>query len=79
LPTVQEFAARYLARSRIAADLRPFHVAFALYRFAVIFVGIADRARSGTASDPEAAALAPLARRFASRALDVSTMEDPST
>lgn len=79
LPDLQDFVARYLAQSRIAAELRPFHIAFALYRFAVIFIGIADRARSGTASDPEAAALAPLARRFASRALDVSTMKDRPT
>ena len=50
---------------------QPFHVAFALFRFAVIFVGIADRAASGTASDPEAARYAPLANRFAQRAWEV--------
>ena len=43
----------------------------ALYRFAVIFVGIADRARAGTSNDPEAANLAPLAERFALRALEI--------
>ncbi|MEQ9039618.1 MAG: hypothetical protein RIE24_14810 [Silicimonas sp.] len=48
-----------------SAPLNDFHKAFALYRFAVIFVGIADRARAGTSNDPEAARLAPLARRFA--------------
>ena len=47
---------------------RPFHIAFALFRFAVIFVGIADRAVLGTAADPEAARYAPLAGRFAQRA-----------
>jgi aminoglycoside phosphotransferase (APT) family kinase protein len=72
LPSEAEFVARYMDSAPFAAPLRPFHIAFALYRFAVIFVGIADRARSGTAADPEAAALAPLARRFAIRALEVA-------
>lgn len=72
LPTEAEFVARYMERVPFEAPLLPFHVAFALYRFAVIFVGIADRARSGTAADPNAAALAPLARRFARRALEVA-------
>lgn len=71
LPTAQDFARRYGAGVPFDAPLLPFHRAFALYRFAVIFIGIADRAKAGTASDPEAAALAPLARRFAARALDL--------
>jgi hypothetical protein len=52
--------------------LLPFHKAFALYRFAVIFVGIADRARAGSAADPEAERLGPLAVRFAVRGLEVA-------
>lgn len=72
LPTEAEFIARYMEGARSEAPLLPFHTAFALYRFAVIFVGIADRARSGTAADPEAEALAPLARRFAVRALEIA-------
>ncbi|TVQ54762.1 MAG: phosphotransferase family protein [Rhodobacteraceae bacterium] len=72
LPTRDEFVARYMAGAPFDAALSAFHEAFALYRFAVIFVGIADRAKSGTAADPAAAALAPLARRFARRALDVA-------
>ena len=51
--------------------LTDFHLAFALFRFAAIFVGIADRARSGNAASAEAADLAPLAERFAVRALDL--------
>lgn len=72
LPTKAEVVARYRAGVPFDAPLRSFHEAFALYRFAVIFVGIADRARAGTASDPEAAALGPLARRFATRARELT-------
>lgn len=72
LPTEDAFVARYMAASRDPAPLLPFHVAFALYRFAVIFVGIADRARAGSAADPEAERLGPLAVRFALRGLEVA-------
>jgi aminoglycoside phosphotransferase (APT) family kinase protein len=72
LPTEDAFVARYGAASPGTPPLLPFHKAFALYRFAVIFVGIADRASAGTASDPKAAALAPLARRFAERGLEIA-------
>lgn len=72
LPDEDEFVARYRAGNPAAPPLLPFHKVFALFRFAVIFVGIADRARAGTAAAPEAAALAPLARRFAIRALEIA-------
>ncbi|MEQ8365879.1 MAG: phosphotransferase family protein [Roseicyclus sp.] len=70
LPTEDEFVARYMAASHDPAQVLPFHKAFALYRFAVIFVGIADRARQGIAADADAAALGPLAVRFARRGLE---------
>jgi len=72
LPREAEFVARYRERLPGGPPLRAFHKAFALYRFAVIFVGIADRARSGSAADPGAASLAPLAERFAVRALEIA-------
>jgi aminoglycoside phosphotransferase (APT) family kinase protein len=72
LPTEQAFVDRYRAARPDTAPLLPFHRAFALYRFAVIFIGIADRARTGNAADPEAAALAPLALRFALRGLEIA-------
>ena len=72
LPNENEIVARYMAANREAPELRPFHKAFALYRFAVIFVGIADRAKAGNAADPEAEKLAPLAERFAIRALEIT-------
>jgi aminoglycoside phosphotransferase (APT) family kinase protein len=70
LPSKADFVARYREGGGIG-PLLPFHEAFALFRFAVIFVGIADRAAQGTAAGHDAARLAPLAERFARRALDV--------
>ncbi|MDH3663571.1 MAG: phosphotransferase family protein, partial [Alphaproteobacteria bacterium] len=72
LPSETDFVACYGRASPKAPLLLPFHKAFALYRFAVIFVGIADRARAGNAADPEAEKLAPLAERFALRALEIA-------
>ncbi|WP_436014499.1 phosphotransferase family protein [Rhizobium sp. LjRoot254] len=71
LPTETEFLDRYYATAIPTAVLQPFHIAFALFRFAVIFVGIADRARAGNAAAANAADVAPLAERFAARALSV--------
>ena len=72
LPTEDDFTARYMANAPFDAPLLPFHKVFALYRFSVIFVGIADRAQAGTAAGAEAARLAPLAHAFARRALEVA-------
>lgn len=71
LPSETVFLEHYQKHLGRPVDLTPFHRAFALFRFAVIFVGIADRASAGTASDPKAASLAPLAERFALRALEL--------
>ena len=71
LPDEADLVARYAALRPGENVLLPFHKAFALYRFAVIFVGIADRATAGNASDPEAQRLSPLARRFAARGLEI--------
>lgn len=51
LPTLEEFAERYYAQAAEPLRLTPFHIAFALFRFAVIWVGIADRARAGNATN----------------------------
>ncbi|MCU0819451.1 MAG: phosphotransferase family protein [Beijerinckiaceae bacterium] len=71
LPTEAEFLARYAKANPSVAAPTAFHKAFALFRFAVIFVGIADRAKQGTASGADAAKIGPLARRFAIRGLEV--------
>ena len=72
IPAQAEFAARYYAEALPTGPLQPFHVAFSLFRFAVIFVGITDRARAGSAAGDNAAALAPLAARFAERGLELT-------
>jgi aminoglycoside phosphotransferase (APT) family kinase protein len=71
IPTQHEFLERYFAHAVTSAPLERFHLVFSLFRFAVIFVGIADRARAGNAAAVDAADVAPLAGRFAHRALEV--------
>ncbi|MER2536474.1 MAG: phosphotransferase family protein [Rhizobiaceae bacterium] len=70
LPGQAAFVARYYASAVPTPALMRFHVAFALFRFAVIFVGIADRARAGTAAAQDAATRGDLAEKFARRAAD---------
>lgn len=77
IPDEGAFVARYFRDAPERPSLRRFHVAFALFRFAVIFVGIADRARAGNAASPDAARLGPLAERFARRALEVADGTQP--
>ena len=72
LPTEEDFVGCYMASLNQVLTLQPFHTAFALYRFAVIFVGIADRVRGGNAADPRAKTLDPLAERFAVRGMEIS-------
>ena len=73
IPSEADFIARYYEAARPTAPLLPFHTAFAFFRFAVIFVGIADRARAGNAaSGEEAATLGPLAERFAEHGLEAA-------
>ncbi|SPH17200.1 Putative aminoglycoside phosphotransferase [Defluviimonas aquaemixtae] len=71
LPSEDEFVRHYMTCCPGASPLLPFHKAFALFRFAVIFVGIADRVRQGTAAAANAADVAPLARRCAMRGIEV--------
>lgn len=69
LPSEEAFVARYMDNSPGMAPLTTFHKAFALFRFAVIWVGIADRVRAGTAvveKPPEG-----MGAKFARRGLDV--------
>ena len=71
IPDKDEFIQVYMRVSKYALTLKPFHIAFALFRFAVIFVGIADRARRGNAVGKNAHEIAPLAERFAEIGLSV--------
>lgn len=69
IPDKRTFVETYMEHAGPTGALTPFHEAFALFRFGVIFVGIAERARQGTASGANAAALEPLAGAFGLRAL----------
>lgn len=71
IPSQRAFLDRYEACAIPTPPLEPAHLVFALFRFAVIFVGIADRARAGTAAAADAAATGGLAARFAARAEEV--------
>ncbi|MCP4383358.1 MAG: phosphotransferase family protein [Hyphomicrobiales bacterium] len=68
LPTQSEFADWYYTDAGHDARLMPFHLSFALFRWAVVFEGIAARAQAGNAANADAARVAPLARVFAERA-----------
>lgn len=72
IPSEQEFLEHYYRHAVPTASLLTFHVAFALFRFAVIFVGIADRARQGNAAGENAGELGALAARFAERGVHVA-------
>lgn len=43
IPTRQAFVSHYHENTKPTTPLNAFHQAFALFRFAVIFVGIAER------------------------------------
>lgn len=71
LPSEEAVIAAYDTAAGHALRLAPFHIAFALFRFAVVFEGIAARALAGNAAGRDAGELAPLAEAFAERALEV--------
>ncbi|MDF2372990.1 MAG: phosphotransferase family protein [Rhizobiaceae bacterium] len=71
IPPREEFVREYYNHARPTAALEPFHEAFALFRFAVIFVGIAERSRQGNAVGERAAELEHLAPAFARRGLEL--------
>lgn len=78
IPSETAFVERYFQNAIPTAPLRPFHVVFALFRFAIIFVGIADRARTGNASAENADEVGMLAGRFAERALQCLKQDESS-
>ena len=55
LPSEDEYLEHYYRQSGRQSRLQPFHYAFALFRLAVIFAGIAARARAGIAAPDNAA------------------------
>ncbi len=74
IPGEEDYIATYYRAAhdltgRATPALWPFHFAFALFRFAVIFEGIAARVRTGTAAAADASNTADLSRAFAAHAV----------
>lgn len=72
IPSREDYLAHYFASRRTPAPhpVEPFHTVFALFRFAVIFEGIAARARAGSAAAANAAEVGEMAPIFARRAAE---------
>ena len=73
LPTQERFADAYYAQSGQVEKLGTFHSVLALFRNAVIFEGIASRAKAGNASASNAADVGQLTTVFARRAMALTT------
>ena len=71
IPTEAEYLAHYQAYAPAFGPLLPFHTAISLFRLAVIFEGIAARAKSGSASSANAADLGKLSVGLARHAVEV--------
>lgn len=69
IPDHAAFTAAYASASRHPVVLEPFHMAFALFRWAAIFEGIALRAARGTAAAENAAYVGRLSAVFARQAV----------
>jgi aminoglycoside phosphotransferase (APT) family kinase protein len=72
IPAEAEYLDRYYAWSGRPERAMPFHFAFALFRFAVIFEGIAARAAAGNAASDDAGEAGKLGPAFARRALAIA-------
>jgi len=72
VPSLDDYVATYLAASGRRDGIAPFHVAFALFRFAVIFEGIAARAAAGNAASDDASEAGKLGPAFARRAVELA-------
>ena len=68
IPSEAEYVRRYCERTGRSDGLSAFHLAFAMFRFAVIFEGIAQRARIGTAAAANAEEVGRLSVDYARRA-----------
>jgi aminoglycoside phosphotransferase (APT) family kinase protein len=70
IPSEAEYLQHYYRASGRSDGVTAFHFAFALFRMAVIFQGIAARAASGHAAGDNAAEVGTLAQAFARRAVE---------
>jgi aminoglycoside phosphotransferase (APT) family kinase protein len=69
IPSEADYVRRYCERTGRPDGLSAFHLAFAMFRFAVIFEGIAQRARIGTAAAANAEEVGRLSVDYARRGL----------
>jgi aminoglycoside phosphotransferase (APT) family kinase protein len=67
IPDQDAYVERYRARTGRADGITPFHLAFALFRLAVILEGVLARARAGNASSADAEAKGSLGLLLAER------------
>lgn len=68
IPTQAEYLAHYCRAARRKDGPGRFHIAFSLFRFAVILDGIAARAKAGSAAAENAVAVGEMAESFARQA-----------
>src|SRR5215471_962978 len=71
IPSQREYLSHYQRCSGRTDSVQPFHLAFSLFRFAVILEGIAARARSGIAAATDAVRVGAQSAAFARRAVGV--------
>ena len=71
IPGEDAYVRRYCERTGREDGITAFHLAFAMFRFAVIFEGIAKRARIGTAASADAERVGRLSGFFARRACEL--------
>jgi aminoglycoside phosphotransferase (APT) family kinase protein len=69
LPTQAEYLAHYQRCSGRAEPVTAFHLAFSMFRFAVILEGVAARGREGNAASADAERVGGLASAFARQAV----------
>ena len=78
IPSQADYLAHYYQHSGRRDGVTGFHFAFALFRLAVIFEGIAARAAEGSAVADNAAEVGQLGRAFAARAVEFVDGRQPS-
>lgn len=69
IPSEEEYVRHYLEASGLEHGPEVFHLAFSMFRFAVILEGIAARAASGIAAAPDAAEVGRLSAAYARTAV----------
>jgi len=68
LPDQTEYVAAYVAEGGASEPLQPFHLAFSLFRLAVILEGVLARAKAGNASNAQAGLVGDCGLALADRA-----------